>query len=526
MFTRVTLICLLFPFWAFAQGVDGFRNPVIPGFHPDPSVCRVGSDYYLVNSTFCYFPGVPVFHSRDLIHWKQIGNCLDRPSQLPLSGDITTYGIYAPTIRYHEGIFYMVTTNMSGMGNFYVTASDPRGPWSEPVCVDQGGIDPSLYFENGRCYFSSTSGGCCSICEIDPQTGRKLTPTRLVWDGTGGRYPEGPHIYKKDGWYYLLAAEGGTEYGHKVTIARSRNIYGPYTGNPANPILTHINRNAQNNAIQGVGHADLVEAHDGSWWMVSLGFRPQSGAHHLLGRETFLVPVSWERNSWPVVNGDGHVDLEMRVPTLPQYPFAAEPVRTVFDGRPLGPQWLYIRNPKDESYAMRTSGLRLKCTAEPLDGKGSPTFVGRRQEHICFTATTALAFHGSDLGDEAGVTVFMNGDSHYDFCLSVGERGVCRLLLNYRLGAMTHRAAEVELPRGAKEVELRVEGSPHYYAFSYSVDGDGFRPLGKMDSRYLSTETAGGFTGVILGLYAVGKEKNTKGFGEFRYFEYQERTSF
>lgn len=224
----------------------------------------------------------------------------------------------------------MITTNVSDKGNFLVHTTDPRGEWSEPVWLKQGGIDPSLYFEDDKCYLVSNPGVGIYLCEINPKTGEQLNESKRIWNGTGGRHPEGPHIYKKDGWYYLLISEGGTEYGHKVTIARSRDIDGPYEENPANPILTHINKNAQNSPIQGTGHADLIQAPDGSWWMVCLAFRPQSGNHHLLGRETFLAPVRWDKNAWPVVNGDGTIALQMDVPTLPQYPLAPKPARTDF----------------------------------------------------------------------------------------------------------------------------------------------------------------------------------------------------
>ena len=302
----------------FAQG---YENPVIPGFHPDPSVCKADDGYYLVNSSFQYFPGVPLFYSRDLVNWEQIGNCLTRNSQLKLDGAGAGGGIYAPTIRYDNGTFYMITTNISDGGrNFLVHTKDPRGEWSEPVWLEQGGIDPSLYFEDGKCYMVSNPGGYIVLCEIDPMTGEQLTPSRKIWSGTGGRYPEGPHIYKKDGWYYLLISEGGTEVAHSVTIARSRYIDGPYIGNPANPILTHACQAAETNQIQGTGHADIVEAEDGSWWMVCLAYRAMPGFHHTLGRETFLAPVRWDKNAWPVVNGNGTISLKMDVPTLPLYP--------------------------------------------------------------------------------------------------------------------------------------------------------------------------------------------------------------
>ena len=205
---------------------QSYRNPIIPGFHPDPSVCRVGDTFYLVNSSFQYFPGVPIFQSKDLVHWQQIGNVLDRESQLPLKGASSWLGIYAPTIRYHEGTYYMITTNVGNGGNFMVTAKDPRGPWSEPIWLKQEGIDPSLYFENGKCYMVSNPGDAIWLCEINPQTGEQLTKSKKLWQGDGGRYPEGPHIYKKDGYYYLLISEGGTALAHRLTIARSKNKIG------------------------------------------------------------------------------------------------------------------------------------------------------------------------------------------------------------------------------------------------------------------------------------------------------------
>ncbi|MBQ2334345.1 MAG: glycoside hydrolase family 43 protein, partial [Prevotella sp.] len=290
-----------------------YRNPIIPGFHPDPSVCRVGDTYYLVNSSFQYFPGVPIYESKDMIHWQQIGNVLDRASQIPLKGATSWQGIYAPTIRYHEGTYYMITTNIGNGGNFMVTSKDPKGPWSEPIWLEQQGIDPSLYFENGKCYMVSNPDNTIMLCEINPKTGKQLTKSKALWQGTGGRYPEGPHLYKKDGWYYLLISEGGTEMAHRLTIARSKNIDGPYQPNPDNPILTHCSLAGQYSQIQGTGHGDLVQANNGQWWMVFLAYRNFGGAYHHLGRETFLAPVQWDKGAWPVVNGGNPVDTVMFV---------------------------------------------------------------------------------------------------------------------------------------------------------------------------------------------------------------------
>lgn len=243
-----------------------YLNPVLPGFYPDPSVCRVGPDYYLVTSSFEYFPGVPIFHSLDLIHWHQIGHCLTRASQLALANISSSQGIYAPTLRYHRGRFYMVTTNVSASGNFYVYTDNPAGEWSEPIWLQQEGIDPSLCFDGDHTYL--TSSGDRPLpgiyqCEIEIETGRQLTEARYLWRGTGGRFPEAPHLYHIGDYYYLFIAEGGTEYGHMETLARSRSPWGPFEPCPHNPLLTH--RNDGYHPIQGTGHADLIETHDESW---------------------------------------------------------------------------------------------------------------------------------------------------------------------------------------------------------------------------------------------------------------------
>lgn len=502
----------------FGQETNGYQNPVIPGFHPDPSVCRVGNDFYLVNSSFQYFPGVPLFHSTDLIHWEQIGNCLTRPSQVELSKASFSGGIYAPTIRYNDGVFYMITTNVTDKGNFLVHTTDPRGQWSEPVWLEQGGIDPSLYFEDGKCYLVSNPDNCIHLCEIDPMTGKQLTPSRRIWTGTGGRYPEGPHIYKKDGWYYLLISEGGTEYGHKITIARSKFIDGPYTGNPANPILTHINMNAQLNPIQGTGHADLIQAPDGSWWMIFLAFRTQNGQHHVLGRETFLAPVRWDEGAWPVVNGDGTVDLQMNVPTLPQQKVEAASVRTDFGN--MGPQWVYIRNPKADNYQAKSGKLTLKASPVSLDmTEGSPTFIARRQEHMNFTATTSVSLKQASANDEAGLSVYMYEKAHYDLFIKQNADGKQSLVLRYRLGELNH--IEKEIPLNKTKVQLRVKGSNDFYSFEYATDGKNFKSIAKIEARYLSSETNGGFTGVMLGMYAVADNEGSKAQSEFYYFDYE-----
>ena len=490
----IFVVLFLFTFCGMAQG---YKNPIIPGFHPDPSICRAGEDYYIVNSSFEYFPGVPIFHSRDLVNWEQTGHVLTRESQLKIKGGNMWGGIYAPTIRYNDGTYYMITTNTSDRGNFLVYTDNPSGEWSDPVWIKQGGIDPSLYFEDGHCYMVSNPDGAIWLCEINPKTGEMLTESKRLWAGTGGRFPEGPHIYKRDGWYYLMISEGGTEYGHKVTIARSRNIEGPYESNPANPILTHINQNAQNNPIQGVGHADMVQAHDGSWWLVCLGFRTQNGQHHVLGRETFLAPVSWDKEGWPVVNVDGTINIDMKdVKTLPQTTIKNSPDWD-FNNSELGVEWNWIGIPVKENYSLTESKgfLRIKGSDKKLDDYGvSPTFVGRRQEDINFQATTRMKAKGNG---NVGMTAYLCPSSHYDLYVTDGQ-----LKLRYRLNDLCHVEDICKVTDDF--IYLRIKGSDEIYSLMYSTDGTHYSEAGHMNTRYLSTETNGGFTGVYIGLFAEG----------------------
>jgi alpha-N-arabinofuranosidase len=503
---------------------QGYKNPVIPGFNPDPSICRVGDDFYLVTSSFEYFPGLPIYHSRDLIHWEQIGHCLTRDSQLPLQKAYASGGLFAPSLRYHDGLFYVICTNVSGGGNFYCTATDPAGHWSEPIWVSINSIDPDIFWdEDGKTYFVTQGDEGIRVTEIDIQTGKVLAPERLVWGGIGGRFPEAPHIYKKDGYYYLLLGEGGTEYMHSATIGKSKYIYGPYESCPFNPILTHANRRGQGNPIQGVGHADLVQAKDGSWWMVFLGFRITQpyAYYHVLGRETFLAPVDWPENGWPQVNGDGTVRLKMEVPVLPLHPFEKTPVRTDFNKDRLGFEWQYLRNPVRENYSLTEKKGHLRITASPftLDEAESVSFVGRRQTEHDFTATTLLTFNSSGDNEEAGMTLIQNNTHHYDLRLrKSGKQTV--LQLRVRVGSLSYIAAEQVVPN--VQVLFRIKGTPLQYAFYFAdPENQEYIELGKLDTRYLSTEVAGGFTGVMIGLYASSNGKPSHAKAYYDRFDYQ-----
>jgi xylan 1,4-beta-xylosidase len=509
-------------------------NPVIPGFHPDPSVIRVGDAFYLVTSSFEFFPGVPVFRSRDLVHWEPLSHVLTRDSQLPLAKARPSGGIYAPTIRYHDGTYYMITTNVDGGGNFFVTAKDPAGPWSEPVWVrDFPGIDPSLFFDDdGKVYLTGPAGGGGRTrgiyqAEIDVTSGRLLSETRLVWDRSGSRYPEGPHLYKIRGRYYLMIAEGGTEYGHMVTIARSASPWGPFEACPRNPILT--NRSTQNDTpVQGTGHADLVEDGRGKWWMVFLAFRPVGGYWHHLGRETFLAPVEWDEQGWPVVNGGRPVDLTLSGELPPAAAVEAVPVRTTFDA-PLGPEWSYLRNPMRSSYALdaRPGWLTLRGTATTLGEAASPTWVGRRQEQMAVRAATLLDFVPTREGEEAGLSLYMNPDHRYE--LAIGRvDGHRQVLVRQRIGKDLEAVTASSPLDDASPVVLQVEATPTEYRFSFAAvdihrEPAPLQPLGRAAVRYLSSEVAGGFTGVFIGLYATGWRSAAAAAAHFEWFDYEPR---
>lgn len=498
-----------------------YENPIISGFHPDPSVCRVGDDYYLVNSTFEYMPGVPIFHSKDLVNWQQIGNVLTRFSQNDLRGARASDGIYAPTIRYNNGVFYMITTlcNNGKRSNFYVTATDPKGPWSDPIFVDQSGIDPSLLFDdNGKVYLQTNRGLSFNMdraiyqSEIDIKTGKRLTEPKLLWRGSGGSYIEGPHIYKINGYYYLLAAEGGTMYGHMVTFARSKSIWGPYESCPNNPVLS--NRNAYEQ-IHGTGHADMFQDHKGNWWAVHLAFRvPQ-----VLGRETCLVPVTWSDDKWPQF-AKGTNSAKVDVPTLELKPFPKQEPKIDFSNQTLDCQWLYIRNPEDKNYSYdaRKGYLRLTGSEKRLKDIASPTFVGRRQEHFNFSFSTLLEFNAPKAGDEAGVVVMMSNDFHYG--IRVVNKGNRRIVeAYYKLENIENIAGERVLADAP--VELKISGDKRCYTLSFRQSGGDFVKVGQMSTRFLSAETTGGYNGVILGIYATGNGKECSTAADFKWVEYK-----
>ncbi len=523
-FLGLLLACAGFPM--AARAADHFENPILPGFHPDPSICRVGDDYYLVNSSFEYFPGVPIFQSKDLVHWRQIGYCLTRKSQLNLDHARASGGIYAPTLRYHNGVFYMIATLVDKGGNFYVTAINPAGPWSDPVWVDRAGIDPSLFFDDdGRAYYTRHEGagnGFIGQAKIDLQTGRLEGGLKEIWQGDAGVWPEGPHLYKIHGKYFLMIAQGGTSYGHMVNLARGDSPFGPFAPDPQNPILTQ--RDHPENPVQALGHADFVETPDG-WWLVCLGIRPQGGKFHTIGRETFLTGVKWSDDNWPVINP---VELTPASPRLPEHIWKMEPARDKFAGTTLGLRWNYLRNPHEENYSLteRPGWLRLRGSAVTLNDQDSPTFIGRRQTDLACEASTRLSFNPHHENEEAGLVLRGDDKNHFEtgVALHDGRRQVFfRKILD---GKVVEPVQWDDV--GSGDVELSVKAFPLEYEFFHSSPGSHTKSLGTVPTRELSSEkltdeahSRYNFTGVFIGLYATGNGQTNSVPADFNWFEYQ-----
>jgi len=508
-----------------------FSNPILPGFHPDPSICVAEGRFYLVTSSFEYFPGIPLFVSDDLVTWVQLGHVLDRTSQLDLRGAPASGGLFAPTIRYHNGTWFVACTNVTGGGHFLVTSTDPASGWSDPIWIEQDGIDPSLFFEDGQVYFTSNvqpdPGGPHEQIPafqrgiqqslIDPRTGAILDGPHFIWAGTGARYPEAPHVIKRQGWYYLVIAEGGTEYGHIASVGRSSSPWGPFEPSPYGPMIDH---RSIPSPFQAMGHADVVEASPDDWWAVCLGVRPLGGwPHHTLGRETFLAPLSWTDDGWPIVGDKGKVGEVLERPALPAGLPQASETRDGFEGDVFGPSWMSVRIPAREAGASIAGGaVVLRPEGRSLDGR-FPCFVGRRQQHHAFRAATSVVAFEPVVGDEAGLAVRMNDTNFYSLGIRQTAQGA-EIRLAQRFGHVNSDIVVGTLSDPG-EVTVEVESDGWTYQFS-CTDGRSHHVSPPLDAIFLSTEVAGGYTGIFVGMYATSVGPRS-GAARFDWFEYAPR---
>ena len=522
-----------------------FSNPIIPGFAPDPSIVRVDDDFYLINSTFEYFPGIPVYHSTDLVNWELISYAVHDPSQADLAQVKSSDGIHASTIRYHDGVFYVVTTNnVDGvMTNFIVTAEDPRGPWSAPLVLEGApGIDPSLFFDDdGKVWYVGNHippdpefEGQAEIWlqELDLDEMQLIGERHYLWRGCcQGVWAEGPHIYKKGGYYYLLISEGGTSYEHALSVAISEDITGPYRNNPRNPVLSH-RQLSYDTPITGVGHADIVELADGRWYAVALGWRLIDGKHGILGRETFLLPMTWETEphawkdpqlSFPVFSPrTGRVELEFPLPFAGKEQQRSFDFTDEFEGDPLALDWNFRRAPARAFHSLRDrpGSLRLYLQPGAIAERENYSFVGIRQRHFEFEASTRVSF-APESGEEAGLSVIQNDKSAVVLTLRKADRGY-RLALTQVLDGKGVTLAES--PYDSDSVHLKVSGDYLDYRFSYSADGKSWKQLGDtFDATALSPSAIPGYnyTGVYLGLYASANGENSDNHADYDFFRYR-----
>lgn len=512
-----------------------FHNPILPGWYSDPSVCTNGEgDYFLATSTFVYFPGVPLFHSRDLVNWRQIGHILDRESQLVnLEGQHVSGGIFAPAIAYnpHNRTYYMITTNV-GAGNFFVKTQDPFGAWSDPIPLPTvRGIDPSFFFdEDGRAYIVNNDDAPNDAPEYPGHRTIRIREFDVANDCTIGEerilvnkgvrpeekpiWIEGPHLYKIDGRYFLMSAEGGTSDWHSEVIFRGDSPLGPFVPWKQNPILTQRHLDPQRpDPITCAGHADLIQAAEGDWWALFLACRPVEGGFENLGRETFLMPVRWSDDGFPyLTTGDELVPVTGRregversdAPTFGNFAWS-----DTFDRPTLGMEWVTLRGPfgRFGSLSEEPGWLLLPCSGESAAQKGVPAFVGRRLQHHAFTASTRMRFEASDAANRAGLLLFKNETHHY--FLAVGTADGTKRIALWRAGAEGEDClAEAPLPDDAADFRLEASSADgRTFAFRYAVgDGDWQLLCDSVDARYLSTAEAGGFTGTVVGPYAVRME--------------------
>lgn len=512
--------------------IVNYTNPVLPGFYPDPSVIRVGEDFYLVTSTFEYYPGVPIFHSKNLIDWKQIGHVLHTESQVNLLSRNSSEGIYAPVIRYHEGVFYMITTDVYGINNFYVTATDPSGPWSKPITIPYGGIDPSLFFDDdGKVYVSVQTGfGDNSHIiqyEIDIKTGEALTEPVAVFTGDGGPWIEGPHLYKINGVYYMMTASGGTGPEHREIIGRSHSPYGPFELYEK-PILTH--KDLKTSPIQYTGHVELVDDQFGNWWAMFLAVRPHNEAGSVLGRETFLAPVTWV-DGWPLIdNNEGTVQFSMSV-ELPQDKWhtveqSNESVHanTQFSSQtPLGLEWIYNRvlpNAEQVSLVAHEGKLTLVGNKHHIKDGQDYVFVAKRQQHHHMRVETKLKFKPQSIGEYAGIAARLSDNKYIAIGIKNHDQRINVTATHVQNNVSTEYHIFEDLTATNYEIYLSIECDAKNYYLKYATNEQQWHTLLQIRTEELTPDGLT-FTGVCIGMFSGGiAETNTE--AEFAYYSYEQ----
>ncbi|MDH3492420.1 MAG: glycoside hydrolase family 43 protein [Acidobacteriota bacterium] len=555
--TRSISIVFFVLFWQFPISAQNFTNPILRGGYPDPSICRVGRDFYLVNSTFEYFPGLPIHHSRDLVNWQLVGHGLHRKEQVTAAVNLVDVqsdgGIHAPTLRCRDGKFYIVTTNVyspldkakpTEFVNFVITADKPEGPWSDPIVFEGApGIDPDIFFdEDGRVWYAGTHSpekprfpgeGEIWLQEIDTKNWKLTGERHFLWRGAcGGTWAEGPHIYKRDGRYYLMVAEGGTHFDHGVMIAVSDKITGPYQSNPRNPILTsrHL---SYDNWVHSTGHGDLVELEDGRWYMVALGIRGDVNRASNMGRETHLVPVRWEREpywwkevkyEWPVAAPQsGRVEIKTPLPYPGGNQYRNDSFVDNFETKALNMEWNFRRYPLQGIYSLDANPghLRLYAKPEVIAERGRASLMGFRQTETDFDYTAKMYFEPSAENVEAGIILFQKDDNYISYVVEKKDGKHFQKLVLAKPKEEPRVFKRQIIPHYAGSILLRVSSRAGSYDFEYSIDkGESFNIFTGVELSSVDILSKG-YTGAYLGIYATSNGQTSKDYADFDWVRYE-----
>jgi len=514
------------------EAPERFTNPILPGFHPDPSICRVGDDYYLVNSSFEWYPGLPVYHSKDLVNWELIGYGMHRPLQVEIPAGVgNSGGVFAPTIRHHEGTFYIINTCIACKGNFYITATDPAGPWSDPVWLpDAPGIDPHLFWdEDGRCYYvghgnlNKTQAWPDQqgvwMQQLDLGTGKLTGQRKQLTHGHASNavWTEGPHLFHIKGKYMLMVAEGGTDINHAVSIHVSDSLWGPYLPLQINPVITHRHLGLDY-PVWAVGHADLVETQKGDWWSVMLAKRRHEG-YTLLGRESWLAEVTWDDHEGiavPVFNrGSGRLLEEQERPDLPWSPVPRLPDHDHFGEESLALKWNFLRTPYTQWWDLEGGRLHLHLRPEVADSLVNPSLIATRIEDHDFSAATRVIFQSKKENEVAGLILYRTSLNHY-LLLKQGKEVVLE-----KVSKGTHHEIAREAFTG-REVVLSAEARGAEVIFRFGATLYSLQQIGTVQSMgLLSDEEAWGFNGPYAGMYATSRGQESKARAQFDWFFYK-----
>ena len=545
----IKFLLVLFSISSFGQEV--FKNPILAGGYPDPSICKVGDSFYLVNSSFEYFPGLPIHKSTDLINWELIGHGLHRESQASSTVNLVDVqsngGIHAPTIRFNKGVYYIISTNVyydaeknkADMVNFIITANNPAGPWSDPIHIEGApGIDPDLFFDdNGRVWYvgnqapenpSFDGEGEIWLQELDLNEYSLIGERHLLWRGAcGGVWAEGPHMYKKDGKYYLIIAEGGTSFNHAVMVAMSENIEGPYISNPRNPILTsrHL---SYDNWVNSTGHGDIVELDDGRYYMVILGIRNEINRGSNMGRETFIAPLSWEREPfewkknkdlWPVVSPiSGKVEKENEVIFTNSTQINSYNFRDDFNSKTLGLKWNFRRLPLENIYSLdkREGFLRIFSNQNIIKERHRAALMGFKQNQTNFEYFTSMNFNPENNKSEAGISIFQKDDNYLNFTV-VKKDGNFFIKVNAYNNNKLILKDEQLISDYKGKIKLKISSEEGEYKLFYSTRGFRYRLFDKLKNDILLSK---GYTGAHIGLYITSNGEDSNDYVDFDYVDY------